>query len=59
MAILLLMLLAVGAALDGAWLACAILGTLAGLLALRVLHECGAAMAAVLRGLNAQETERE
>lgn len=49
---LLLGTLAIGAALSGAWPACAILLLLGALLALRALHECGAATAAILRAVS-------
>ena len=47
----LLGVLAAGAALDGAWAAFALLGFVTAALALRALQECGAAAAAVLRAL--------
>jgi GT2 family glycosyltransferase len=43
--------LAAGAALDGAWVAFALLGFVTAALALRALQECGAAAAAVHRAL--------
>ena len=53
---LLFTLLSAGAALDRAWLASLILGAIALLLGLRTLQECGAAMAALLRGFRATES---
>ena len=53
---LLFTLLSSGAALDRAWLASLILGAIALLLGLRTLQECGAAMAALLRGFRATES---
>ncbi len=49
--ILLFAILSIGAALDYAWLACASLGIVAMLLALRMLLECVKAIAAILRVL--------
>jgi GT2 family glycosyltransferase len=45
--------LGTGAALDRAWAACAMLGAVAGLLAVRTLQECAAATAVMLRALPA------
>ena len=44
--------LAAGAALDGAWAVCAVLGGEAALLFLCVFVDCGVAMAATLRALS-------
>jgi hypothetical protein len=47
--------LAAGAALDGAWAACAVLAAVPVALALRALQECTAAMGAVARALESQK----
>jgi hypothetical protein len=52
----LLWVLAAGAVRDGAWAAAALLGGLGGFLLVRMLRECDAAAAALLRGLGQKET---
>ena len=47
--------LAGGAALDRAWIACGLIGAIAGVLALRIHDECAAASAAVIDALSATE----
>jgi hypothetical protein len=47
--------LAVGAAMDHAWTAAAILGCAVGFLTLRTFQECAGSMASVLRTLQQQE----
>jgi hypothetical protein len=54
---LVLAALASGAAIDQAWSAAAILGTMAALLGLRTLQECAGATTALLRALEQAEAE--
>jgi len=49
--ILLLAALATGSGVDRAWTACAVLGTAAAALGVRMLRECAGAMAELLRGI--------
>lgn len=55
LAAVLLALLALGAALDSAWLATALLGAAAGMLAWRVAADCGAALATAERSVRMGE----
>lgn len=54
---MLLAALSLGAAVDGVWLACAILGTAAVLLSVLVIQDCATAVGILLRALDRQANE--